>query len=50
MRCFCAQWLVTCACVRVRVRAQPMPVRLFACLEALSLTRVHVDAFVRSRW
>jgi hypothetical protein len=40
---------VTRACVRARVRVQTLLVRLFALLEALSLTLVHVDAFVRIR-
>jgi hypothetical protein len=38
------------ACVRVRVCVRTMHARLFALVEALSLTRVHVNVFVRSRW
>jgi hypothetical protein len=33
---------VTRACVRVRVCVHTLPVRLFACLKAPRLTRVHV--------
>jgi hypothetical protein len=49
-RCNCAQWLVTRACVHVCVCVQTMHVCLFALVEAPRLTRVHADAFVRSRW